>query len=111
MIYMLACSLWELAMNKQLNIRSDEAHRLAHIIADRLDKPVVDVILRALREFGSRLPPLADLEPTQRAERAPLRHSSRLVATHKLPGATSHHSHMYDDIERPICSLSIRQLW
>ncbi len=69
-------------MSKQLNIRSDEAHRLAHIIAERLDKPVVDVVLQALREFGSKLPPLEDLTPTQRAEYEALRELSRKAARH-----------------------------
>jgi hypothetical protein len=89
-------------MTKQLNIRSDEAHRLAHIIADRLDKPVVDVILEALREFGSTLPPLDDLTPTQRAEYEALRDLARKAAKHKLPGATSDHSDMYDEFGLPI---------
>ncbi len=89
-------------MNKQLNIRSDEAHRLAHIIAERLDKPVVDVVLQALREFGSKLPPLEDLTPTQRAEYEALRELSRKAARHKLPGATSDHSDMYDEFGLPI---------
>lgn len=89
-------------MTKQLNIRSDEAHRLAHIIADRLDKPVVDVILQALREFGSRLPALDDLTPTQRAEYEALRDVARKAAKHKLPGANSDHSDMYDEFGLPI---------
>lgn len=89
-------------MAKQLNIRSDEAHRLAHIISERLDQPVVDVIVQALREFGAKLPPLDDLTPAQRAEYEALRELSRNAAKHKRPGATSDHSDMYDESGLPI---------
>jgi antitoxin VapB len=84
-------------MTKQLNIRSDEAHRLAHLIPERLDKPVVDVVLQALREFGSKLPSLDDLTPTQRAEYEAFRELARKAAKHKLPGATLDHSDLYDE--------------
>jgi hypothetical protein len=88
-------------MTRQLNMRSDEAHPLAHIIADRLDKPVVDVVLQALREFGSKLPPAGDLTPTQRAEYEALRDLARRAAEHKVPGATSAHADMYDEFGLP----------
>ena len=54
-------------MPRQLNIRSDEAHRLAHLIADQTGRPVVDVVVEALRDYGSKLPPVDDMTPTQRA--------------------------------------------
>jgi hypothetical protein len=79
-------------MPKQLNIRSDEAHRLAHLITEQIDRPVVDVVVEALREFGSRLPPLDDMTPTQRAEYEALRELAREASKHKKPGATSDHS-------------------
>ncbi|HEY8564369.1 MAG TPA: type II toxin-antitoxin system VapB family antitoxin [Beijerinckiaceae bacterium] len=89
-------------MPKELTIRSDEAHRLAHVIAERLDRPVVDIVVEALREFGSRLPRLDDLTPTQRAEYEALRDLARRAAEHKRPGATSDHSDMYDEFGLPI---------
>jgi hypothetical protein len=54
-------------MPRQLNIRSDEAHRLAHLIADQTGRPVVDVVVEALRDYGSKLAPVDDMPPTQRA--------------------------------------------
>ena len=56
-------------MTKQLNIRSDEAYRLAHEIADRRKVPVTEVVLQALRrEATPKVPALEELTPSQRAD-------------------------------------------
>ena len=89
-------------MAKQLNIRSDEAHRLAHVIADRTGKPVVEVVVDALRELGAKLPPDNGMTAAQRARYEALRALSEEAAKHTLPGATSDHSDMYDEHGLPI---------
>ncbi len=89
-------------MAKQLNIRSDEAHRLAHIIAERLERPVVEVVVEALKEYGAKIPPLDEMTPAQRAEFDALRELAREAAKHKRPGATSDHSDLYDENGLPI---------
>jgi hypothetical protein len=88
-------------MPKQLNIRSDEAYRLAHTISEETKQPVVQVIVSALRDYGAKLPERDGLTPTQRAERDALRAIAREAAKHKLPGATSDHSDMYDEFGLP----------
>lgn len=89
-------------MTKQLNVRNDEAYQLAHNIADHLGKPVAEAVLTALRDYGSRLPKVDDLTPTQRAEYEALRALAREASKHKVPGATSDHSDMYDEFGLPI---------
>ena len=39
---------------KQLNIRSDEAHAIAHELAERLGATTTDVVVSALREYKSK---------------------------------------------------------
>ena len=89
-------------MPKQLNIRSDEAHRLAHLIAGQTGRPVVEVVVAALRDFGSRLPAVDDMTPTQRVGYEALRELARVASMHKRPGVTSDHSDMYDEYGLPI---------
>lgn len=89
-------------MTKQLNIRSDEVYSLAHKIAARLGKPVGEAMLIALRDYGSRLPKVDDMTPTQRAEYEALMALAREAAKHKKPGMTSDHSDMYDEKGLPI---------
>ena len=88
-------------MPKQLNIRSDEAHRLAHAISDRTGRPVVDVVVEALRQFGAKLLPVDELNPAQRAAYEELRALARETAKYKKPGATSDHADMYDEFGLP----------
>ena len=85
-------------MAHQLNIRSDEAYGLAHDLARRLEKPVSEVVLQALRELGAKLPEEEGMTPAQQAEYEALRALARRTAKHKKPGATSDHSDMYDDV-------------
>lgn len=89
-------------MPKQLNIRSDEAHRLARTISEQTGRPVVEVVVEALREFGSKLPAVDDMTPTQRAGYEALRELAREASKYKKPGATSDHSDMYDEYGLPI---------
>jgi hypothetical protein len=89
-------------MTKQLSVRSDEAYRLAHAIADETDQPVVQVVLSALREYGAKLPERNGMTPAQRETYEALRALSRESAKHKKPGATSDHSDMYDEFGLPI---------
>ena len=88
-------------MGKQLSIRSDEAYRLAHIIAEETNQSVVKVVVAALRDYGSKLPRREGMTPAQRADRDALRALAREAAKHKLPGATSDHSDMYDEFGLP----------
>ena len=89
-------------MPKQLNVRSDEAHRLAHLISDQTGRPVVEVVVEALRDYGSKLPAVDEMTPTQRATYEALRDLAREASKHKKPGATSDHSDMYDEYGLPI---------
>jgi hypothetical protein len=84
-------------MSRQLSVRSEEAYRLAHAIAEETDKPVVQVVVDALREYGANLPRREGMTPAQRAERDALRALAREASKHKLPDATSDHSDMYDE--------------
>lgn len=88
-------------MTKQLNVRSDEAYELAHRIAHSADRPVAQVVLEALRAYGSSLPAENGMTFAQRASYEALRALSRRTAKHKLPGATSDHSDMYDEYGLP----------
>jgi hypothetical protein len=67
-----------------------------------LGKPVGEAVLIALRDYGSRLPKVEDMTPTQRAEYEALMALAKEAAKHKRPGATSDHSDMYDEKGLPI---------
>ena len=74
-------------MTKQLNIRSDEAYRLAHEIADRRKVPVAEVVLQALRrEAAPKVPDLEELTPSQRADYDALKDASREFQSSFIPG-------------------------
>ena len=88
-------------MTKQLSVRSDEAYRLAHAIAETTNQPVVKAVVAALRDYGARLPRREGMTPAQRADRDALRALAREASKHKLPGATSDHSDMYDEFGLP----------
>jgi hypothetical protein len=89
-------------MTKQLNVRSDEAYRLAHTIARETGRSLADVVVTALRKHGDSLPKREDLTPSQRAEYEALMALARRTAKHKKPGATSDHSDLYDENGLPI---------
>ena len=89
-------------MSKQLNVRSDEAYRLAHAIARETGRPIADVVVTALRKHGESLPKREGLTLVQREEAEALMAIARRAAKHKKPGATSDHSDMYDENGLPI---------
>jgi antitoxin VapB len=88
-------------MTRQLNIRNDEVYRLAHRLAADMGKPVTEAMLDLLRAHYAQLPNVDELTPVQRATYEKLRALSREAAKHKVPGATSDHSDMYDDFGLP----------
>jgi hypothetical protein len=88
-------------MPKQLSIRSDEAYELARRIAASVKRPMAQVVVEALRDYGSKLPMEDGMTPAQRATYEALRALSREAAKHKKPGATSDHSDMYDEFGLP----------
>lgn len=57
-------------MARQLNIRSDDAYRVANTLAKRLGTTTTDVVVRALRNLEQatfRVPTLEEMTPEQRA--------------------------------------------
>lgn len=91
-------------MAKQLNIRSNEAHRLATALAKRTNMSTTKVVEAALRELDRRTPPGSPLEltPEQEAEHQAFMALAREAAKHLLPGANSDHRDMYDEHGLPI---------
>ena len=91
-------------MPKQLNIRSDEAHRLATALAKRLNTSTTRVVEIALLEPDRKTPPGFPLEltPEQQADHEAFMALVREFQKYKLPGATSDHSDMYDENGLPI---------
>jgi hypothetical protein len=88
---------------RQLNVRSDEAYETAHRLALRLKLTTTEVVLRALLRFKEDLPTLPEsMSPKQREVFESLRALSIETAKHKIPGATSDHSDMYDENGLPI---------
>ena len=89
-------------MRRQLNIRSDEAYRIAHDIADRLSVSTTEAVVKALRDYGSRVAPAVEgMTPTQRSEYEALMRLARKTACAKKPGATSEHGDLYDEFGLP----------
>ena len=90
------------SMTRQLNVRNDEAYELAHKIARSVDRPVTQVVLEALRAYGSEIPAEDGMTPSQRASYEALMALAKEAGKHKKPGATSDHRDMYDDFGLPI---------
>lgn len=89
-------------MGRQLNVRSDEAYRIAHDIAARLNVSTTEVVVTALRDYGARVAPaVKGMTPTQRSEYRALMSLARKTAKAKKPGATSDHADLYDDFGLP----------
>ncbi len=84
-------------MSRQLNIRSNDAHRLAHEIARRTGRSITEVVETALRTFGEGFPDETGMTATQRAEFDALMGLVRSSGKNRRPGATSDHSDMYDE--------------
>jgi len=89
-------------MGRQLNIRSDEAYRIAHDIADRLNVSATEVVVKALRDYGARVAPAVEgMTPTQRSEYEALMRLARKTARSKKAGVTSEHGDLYDEFGLP----------
>lgn len=89
-------------MPRQLNIRNDEAYETATSLARRLNTTTTDVVLRALRKLaGDAAATTGPLTEKQQRDYEALRAIVAEVARHKVPGATSDHSDMYDEFGLP----------
>jgi hypothetical protein len=91
-------------MPKQLNIRSDEAHRLAAALSRRMNTSTTKVVETALRELSRNTPPAPppELTPEQEADHQAFMALVREFQKYKRRGATSDHSDMYDEAGLPI---------
>jgi hypothetical protein len=83
---------------RQLNIRSDEAHERATRLARRTGRTATEVVVDALRSYeqasgGER----HGLSPDQQREHEEFMALVRGLQKHVLPGATSNHDDLYDD--------------
>jgi hypothetical protein len=90
-------------MGRQLNIRSDEAYDIAHGVALRTGKPVSQVVLEALRDYGSRFSAPEGLTATQKANVEAIRAAARRASAHVRPGITVEEimDDMYDEYGLP----------
>jgi hypothetical protein len=88
---------------KQLNIRSDEAYRLAHGLARSQHKTTQQVVVDALETYA-RLSAEPDVVKRRQmeAEFARIRELSRKLNAELPPGATIDHSDMYDKNGLPV---------
>lgn len=91
-------------MARQLNIRSDEAYERAHRLARARGVSVTRLVEEALEKLDPAEDEqafVASLPPEQRARYGRLKPIIDEIARHKLPGATSDHSDMYDEFGLP----------
>jgi hypothetical protein len=91
-------------MARQLNIRSDEAYAIAHEVAEMTGRPVGDVVLAALREYGAKVVVPGELTPKQKVDVARIRAIARRAAARRRPGVTFEEimNEMYDEKGLPI---------
>ncbi len=88
---------------KQLNIRSDEAYFLAHVLAERSNASTQDVVLRALKSYAEKWPdPPGEETALRSAEFQRLMEISRRARKKWKYGEKSDHSDMYDEYGLPI---------
>jgi antitoxin VapB len=88
-------------MERQLNIRSDEAYERAHRLARRRGQSVTEVITDALRRAEEQAP-RPEVTPEEAAETFRiLNELAREGGRRKKPGATSDHSDLYDEFGLP----------
>jgi hypothetical protein len=84
-------------MARQLNIRSDEAYRIAHRLAKKRGQTVTQVVTEALRRQQKELEPTREVPARQAAETfRRLMELSERSARAARPGASSDHSYLYD---------------
>ncbi|TXM67725.1 hypothetical protein FV222_10085 [Methylobacterium sp. WL103] len=107
--------LVERTVIEALIVERDEALGLAKVLGERTGTSVEDAVVSALRASlretlpaeglspqPPRVPTLKDLTPERRRRYESLRGFVREIADHKVPGATSDHSDLYDDHGLPI---------
>jgi antitoxin VapB len=85
-------------MPRQLNIRSDEAYKIAHRLAKQRSVTVTEVVTAALRREQANPKATREVSPEQAAKtiRILLEASERSAKAAK-PGTTSDHSYLYDE--------------
>lgn len=104
-------------MTERLIIEDDEAHALAHELAERRGTTIDEAVVASLREALSatkpdapqdvpaavpfRSPTLEEMTPEQRARYDALGALVRELAPHVRPGASSDHRDMYDEYGLP----------
>jgi hypothetical protein len=85
-------------MPRQLNIRSDEAYRIAHRLAKKHGQSVTEVVTEALRRRESETTRMPEVSPEEAAETIRiLMELSKRSAKAAKPGTTSDHSDLYDE--------------
>ncbi len=82
-----------------LNIKNDEAHRLAAEIAAQTGDSLTGAVLAALREKRAALAAAEGPDPVRLAEI--LRIANETGAAARAAGATSDHDDLYDEIGLP----------
>jgi antitoxin VapB len=85
-------------MQRQLNIRSDEAYGIAHCLAQRKGKAVTEIVVTALKEYFDK----EKITGTETFSEQNLRYErimslAREVSQHKKSALTSDHSDLYDE--------------
>jgi len=89
-------------MERQLNIRSDEAYQRAHRLAQRRGESVTTVVTEALRQAEEAYPTPREVPPEEAAETIRiLNELSKRASEAKKPGATSDHLDFYDEFGLP----------
>jgi hypothetical protein len=85
-------------MPRQLNIRSNEAYRIAHRLAKQRKQTVTQVVTEALRMREGQLTTTSEVPPEEAAEtyRILMELSERASRAAK-PGSTSDLSDLYDE--------------
>jgi antitoxin VapB len=85
-------------MPRQLNIRSDEAYKIAHRLAKQRGQTVTEVVTEALRMREGELPRMPEVPSEEAAETVRiLMELSERTAKAARPGSTSDHSDLYDE--------------
>jgi len=88
-------------MERQLNIRSDEAYERAHRLAKARGESVTAVVTEVLRRAEEQSP-RSEVSPEDAAEtKRILTELSKRSAAAAKPGATSDHSDFYDEFGLP----------
>jgi hypothetical protein len=85
-------------MPRQLNIRSNEAYKIAHRLAKKHGQTVTEVVTQALRSQDAEAAPAREV-PRNQAEDTfrRLMELSERSAKAARPGASSDHSYLYDE--------------